>query len=68
MIVYTSEVGHYNVHYRTDNWIQLPAEAQVKIIGTGPKIYPSPGYTPMVVSAEIVQKHSLGSAIVWRPA
>ena len=66
MKVYTSEIGYYRVHYRTDRQIKLPTGVNLKTIQTGPKIQRSQGFTPMLIPPKLGKKYKLLSNIIWK--
>ena len=67
MKVYISEIGQYNLHYRSDKVINLPAGTELKIENTTHVIIHSRGFTPFILSEATVTEYNLDSAIVWSP-
>jgi hypothetical protein len=66
LTVYTSEVGYYGVHYRSNQTLQLPADTALAPWSTGPKIRRSDGFSPMLLPESVVREHNLPSAVAWR--
>lgn len=65
MIVHTSTIGYYGVHYRNTTTIEV-AEADLRPCDLSTKLMQTREFTPMLLSERVVQQYNLPSAVVWK--
>jgi hypothetical protein len=64
MKVFTSTIGYYGIHYKSEQAITI-GDSDIRPIDCTKKVYQTLGFTPMLASKTIIIQHDLPSAVIW---